>query len=567
MNGAPDGRPPDAPDKTPTASDLPTQVQKVRSRAQPVASPPRTIEGFAPGGMVGPYKILSVLGFGGMGVIYRAYQHALERDVAIKVLSPELVEQEGFVERFEREALSLARLNHPGIVAVIDKGVHAGHYYFVMEYVDGVSLRAMVQERPLDVKPAILILTRVCEALEFAHSQGYVHRDIKPENVLIDTRGMVKLADFGLAVLAGSAHRAQRMTGGAAVIGTLDYMAPEQRVDSTKVDARADIYALGVVFYECLTGRLPLGRFAPPSRCGPVDPRLDRMVLKMLDPDPARRYATAGQVARELAQISASGITVLEKSEGDNRTANYDGRRFHTMSPFLRRMMPVLAFVELAWGLAFAWLGYQEWLLHENVRLTYVCCALIFTVLAWFTFRIPRNFFVEFRPDGLGLRPYFHIPWRSVDRFYTQEKHPFFFASHVAVLVRYRVGGVQVIRTVLGNPAFLESSEHIVEGLVAYATQHGIPLDEDLLGWRWQDDADETAVEHAPDRGSLLRRIPAVTGVCKSTAQFLNLDPYVLRIFLLLAVIVCGAVHELRPVGASLVFLYGAAALLLPKGQ
>jgi serine/threonine protein kinase len=211
------------------------------------------------------------LGQGGMGVVYKARQRQLDRIVAVKLLPPSVGEDPAFAERFTREAQALARLNHPNIVQVHDFGRTEEYFYFVMEYVDGVNLRTLIRDHKLEPQAALKIVPQICEALQFAHDEGIVHRDIKPENILVDKKGRVKIADFGLAKLLGRAADDLSLTGTGQLMGTLGYMAPEQLQQAHKVDHRADIYSLGVVFYEMLTGELPLGKFQPPSKKVQVD--------------------------------------------------------------------------------------------------------------------------------------------------------------------------------------------------------------------------------------------------------------------------------------------------------
>ena len=241
-------------------------------------------------------EILEMLGRGGMGVVYKARQPRLDRFVALKILPASLAATPGFAERFEREARALARLNHPNIVAVHDFGQADGLFYLLMEYVDGSNLRQMIEAKAVAPAQALAIVPKICEALQFAHDEGILHRDIKPENILIDRKGRVKIADFGLAKLSGEAVPDVTLTHPGMVVGTPRYMAPEQVENAKTVDHRADIYSLGVVFYEMLTGELPLGRFAPPSQKAPVDGRLDGVVLKTLEKEPDRRYQHASEV-------------------------------------------------------------------------------------------------------------------------------------------------------------------------------------------------------------------------------------------------------------------------------
>ena len=249
-------------------------------------------------------EIIELLGKGGMGAVYKARQPGLDRIVALKILPPQTARGPGFIERFNREARALAKLNHPNIVGVYEFGQVNGLPFFVMEYVDGLNLRQLEQAGKLSPREALQIVPQICEALQFAHDEGIVHRDIKPENILLDKRGRVKIADFGIAKMLGHAPEvAITETGGA--IGTPHYMAPEQMEKPTTVDHRADIFSLGVVFYEMLTGELPLGRFGPPSsRKVEVDVRLDDVVLRALERDPELRYQHASQVKTAVDTIA-----------------------------------------------------------------------------------------------------------------------------------------------------------------------------------------------------------------------------------------------------------------------
>jgi serine/threonine protein kinase len=252
-------------------------------------------------------EILGLLGQGGMGAVYKARQSKLDRLIALKVLPPEAGKDPSFAERFTREARALARLNHPNIVTVYDFGQVGDLCYFMMEYVDGLNLRRLLQSGRMQSQEALKIVPQICDALQFAHDEGIVHRDVKPENILLDKRGRVKIADFGIAKILGRNTGIYTLTGPWQVVGTLHYMAPEQIDNPLKVDHRADIYSLGVVFYEMLTGQLPLGRFAPPSQKAVVDARLDHVVLRALENEPDRRYQHASEVKTEVEAITLSG--------------------------------------------------------------------------------------------------------------------------------------------------------------------------------------------------------------------------------------------------------------------
>ena len=251
-------------------------------------------------------EIQAMIGCGGMGAVYRARQPELDRTVAVKILPQVTENAEAYEQRFLREARALARLNHPNIITVFDFGKTQGLYYFVMEYVDGVTLRDAISGGKLTAKDALAIVSQLCDSLQFAHEEGIVHRDIKPENILIDQRGRVKVADFGLAKLVGQDAEGENLTGTQQVMGTMRYMAPEQMSGTKQVDHRADIYSLGVVFYELLTGELPLGWFAPPSKKATIDVRLDEVVLRTLESEPSRRYQHASELKSAVESISAT---------------------------------------------------------------------------------------------------------------------------------------------------------------------------------------------------------------------------------------------------------------------
>jgi serine/threonine protein kinase len=250
------------------------------------------------------YEIEELLGRGAMGAVYRARQPSLDRLVAIKVLPLEISADEEVAARFRREARALARLQHPHIIAVHDFGTTAeGHLFFVMEYVEGTDLACLLRSGRLDVAQALDIVRQICEALQFAHAQGVIHRDIKPANVLVDRNGQVKVGDFGLAKLTGM-DDLRDQTRSDTGLGTPDYTAPEQW--RGLADHRADIYSLGVMFYEMLTGEIPHGVFDPPSKKVPVDARLDPVVLRAMHEEPERRYQQAREMRAEVDRVGSS---------------------------------------------------------------------------------------------------------------------------------------------------------------------------------------------------------------------------------------------------------------------
>jgi serine/threonine protein kinase len=273
-------------------------------------------------------EIIGFIGKGGMGAVYKARQPSLDRFVALKILPPTSASDPGFAERFNREARALARLNHPNIVMVHDFGRAGALHYLLMEFVDGGNLRQVEAAGRLAPEQALAIVPQICDALQYAHNEGIVHRDIKPENILLDKKGRVKITDFGIAKILGLTVEKEPLTGARDVMGTPHYMAPEQVEKPRTVDHRADIYSLGVVFYEMLTGELPLGKFAPPSRKVQVDVRLDEVVLHALEKEPELRYQQASQVKTAVENIatkgpgsSAEGATGTSPQQAENRPA------------------------------------------------------------------------------------------------------------------------------------------------------------------------------------------------------------------------------------------------------
>jgi len=285
-------------------------------------------------------EFLSFIGKGGMGAVYKVRQRELDRIAALKILPPGIGEDPAFAERFTREARALAKLNHPGIVTIYDFGRADGLYYFLMEFVDGVNLRQLLQNSRIAPREALAIVPQICDALQYAHDLGIVHRDIKPENLLLDRAGRVKVADFGLAKLMGTAAEvvdsispssgSSWLTEVGHVMGTPDYMAPEQMDHPEDVDHRADIYALGVVFYQMLTGELPGKHLQNSSRKVQIDVRLDEIVMRALEKEPALRYANATEFKTRL-QVASS------------QTSTDDAASFAPTSTTLVKAMPSVA--------------------------------------------------------------------------------------------------------------------------------------------------------------------------------------------------------------------------------
>jgi serine/threonine protein kinase len=263
-------------------------------------------------------EILELIGKGGMSAVYKARQKQLNRVVALKILPPGIGRDPAFADRFAREAQALAHLNHPGIVALYEFGKAGELHFLIMEFMDGGNLRQRLAEKKLLPRDALAIVPQICDALQFAHDQGIVHRDIKPENILLDRHGRVKVADFGLAKILGTAAEpalkkdpgSGALTEVGKTMGTPHYMSPEQESRPEEVDHRTDIFALGVVFYQLLTGELPTGQKDRPSSKVPVDRRLDDVVQQALEKDPALRYQQARKFKEDIESIAAGPAQV-----------------------------------------------------------------------------------------------------------------------------------------------------------------------------------------------------------------------------------------------------------------
>ena len=332
-------------------------------------------------------EIIELVGAGGMGAVYKARQPGLDRLVALKVLPTEFDHDVKFALRFTREARTLAKLSHSNIVTVFEFGNVEGTYYFLMEFVDGSTLRDVVSAGELSPQHALQIVPHLCDALQFAHDKGIIHRDIKPENILIAADGTVKIADFGLSRILGEEGQQDSLTATHQVMGTPRYMAPEQLEGSHGVDHRADIYSLGVVFYEMLTGELPIGRFAAPSKKVEIDVRLDEIVLRTLEKEPQRRYQHASHVKSDMLSIAAGDesthtptVSYEASSQGDQASSTADlteqeiaGRMLLTRSQLMDRikasLRPLLRWqvLQILVGIALIGIGAQCWARNTQV--------------------------------------------------------------------------------------------------------------------------------------------------------------------------------------------------------
>lgn len=263
----------------------------------------------------GRYEILQRLGAGGMATVYLANHRLLERKVAVKILNPEYASDEEFVRRFRREAQAAASLSHPNIVSIYDVGHEGDIHYIVMEYVPGETLKELInREGPLPVRRAVDIATQICDALVCAHRNRIIHRDIKPHNILLTEDGRAKVSDFGIARAAASAT----LTHSGSIVGSVHYFAPEQARGSI-TDEKSDVYSLGIVLYEMLTGKVPFQGESPisvalrhvqeripsPRETVPsIPPEVERIVMQAAERDPQQRYQSAAQMLGDLRRVA-----------------------------------------------------------------------------------------------------------------------------------------------------------------------------------------------------------------------------------------------------------------------
>lgn len=306
----------------------------------------------------GQYEVVEVLGSGGMSTVYKGIQISLGRSVAIKVLPLSLAGDKELIDRFERESSIIANLNHPNIIQIFDRGSEAGSYYIVMEHVKGCSLDELIRAKKLPIYQVVSIALQVAKGLEYAHGKGIVHRDIKPSNILISSdSGTVKVTDFGIAKLAEEQLSDRMLTREQVAMGTADYMSPEQRRDSRHIDARSDIFSYGVLVYEMLTGRVPVGRFKEPDELrDDVPPLLNQIILRCLQEDREDRYPSFTEVISDLNRLTQKGLAYREALAKMSESVSHIRKKAKTAfaaritSPIWRRRLVLLGTISLSAG-------------------------------------------------------------------------------------------------------------------------------------------------------------------------------------------------------------------------
>ena len=271
------------------------------------------------------YQIEAKIGQGGVARIYKARQKSLDRDVAIKVLSSELGSDSDIVRRFDRESKTIASLSHPNIVHIIDRGKIDNQYYFVMEHIDGTSFKEILVSNEYTVRQKLEIIVMILKGLDYAHKNGVIHRDVKPANILVDKQGNALMADFGIAQILSKPE--QEVTRSDVVMGTLAYMSPEQRISSTNVDLTTDIFSMGVIIYEILIGKRPMGHFKLPSEINPKIPKkFDKIITRCMAMNAKDRYQSAVELKDAILNaISSQGKQNVPGQNGMSSVQSFIG--------------------------------------------------------------------------------------------------------------------------------------------------------------------------------------------------------------------------------------------------
>lgn len=313
-------------------------------------------------GLFPQLEIIELIACGGMGAVYKARQPQLDRLVALKILPPSVGQDPAYAERFRREARAMAQLNHPYVVGIFDFGQVGAYFFFVMEYVDGLTLHELIRSEEMETKKMLNLFLQICAGLGYAHEKGVVHLDIKPGNIMLDKEGHAKILDFGLASLrmGGEEETAKED------LGTPDYAAPERYGNGGKVDHRADIYSLGIVLYEMLTGVIPRGEFALASTQCNMAPAIDQVIETCLKADPEERYLGAGELSDALS-------TACRASRRQQRAGHKAGTRRVDLATEKRKEAAVSKWrLRLGVGLGFAlFLGGGFFFLRDKVEVEF----------------------------------------------------------------------------------------------------------------------------------------------------------------------------------------------------
>jgi serine/threonine protein kinase len=322
---------------------------------------------FSKGENVGPYRIVERLGQGGMASVFKAYHPALDRYVAIKVLHPAFMEDPNFLARFQREARVVAKLDHPNIVPIYDFAEHEGQPYLVMKYIPGETLKARLARSPLSPDEGLKVIDAIGRGLSYAHQQGILHRDIKPSNVLLAADGQIYLADFGLARIA---QAGESTLSNDMLLGTPQYISPEQARGERELDAGTDIYSFGVLIYEMVVGRVPFNADTPfsivhdhiytplpmPRSVNPNVPEaIERVLLKTLAKDRADRYASVGDMVNALhtalqgGELPSAAVALPDAARSADRSESSSSDAAAEVTPGGRRR-----WIWVAGGIGFA---------------------------------------------------------------------------------------------------------------------------------------------------------------------------------------------------------------------